>query len=122
MVGNKNSGRKKTYKPKKRTYTYTKRGPTGPRSCPVRTYDERDIELRRKVMVRDRYVCQFPGCSKKKRLQVHHIVRWVDAPSLRYNVQNCICLCYTCHKRVTGYENLYNSMFKEIIRRNSETF
>lgn len=112
-------GRKKAPAKRKKTYTYTKRGPLGPRKHAARTYDERDIELRRKVMTRDRYKCQFPGCAKKNRLQVHHIVRWCDAPSLRYNVQNCICLCQAHHKRITGYESVYSPMLKEIVRRNS---
>lgn len=101
-------------------YVSTRNGLGGPRSYSKRTYDQRDIDLRKAVMTRDGYRCQFPGCGATKRLQVHHILRWADAPALRYSVYNCLCLCQPCHKRITGNENMYASMLREIVRRNSQ--
>ena len=70
---------------------------------------------RRKVYARDKGKCQMPGCKKRKRIQVHHIRKWSSAASLRYEVDNGICLCWDCHKEVTGKEEHYERLFYEII-------
>lgn len=58
----------------------------------------------------------MPGCKSISRvIQVHHIQKWSDYPALRYDPRNGICLCRNCHKRVTGYEEIYAIMFQRII-------
>jgi 5-methylcytosine-specific restriction endonuclease McrA len=75
-------------------------------------------EFRLKVLKRDKYTCQM--CKKKGkrvRLNVHHIMKWSSAASLRYDTDNGITLCSTCHKSVTGKESHYVSYFSQIINR-----
>lgn len=57
----------------------------------------------------------MPGCLCKKNLQVHHIRPWSKNPLLRYDPNNGITLCRTCHKRITGSEHIYAQMLEEIV-------
>jgi hypothetical protein len=60
-------------------------------------------------------------CNRKGKnvwLNVHHIIKWSSASSLRYDVDNGICLCKNCHTDITGKESHYVSYFTEKIRRN----
>lgn len=72
------------------------------------------------VRKRDNSTCQMPKCGSKKAIKTHHIIRWADAPSLRYVVSNGICLCRKCHDRVTDNEHYYIELFKTIIRSKSK--
>lgn len=75
-------------------------------------------DFRLKVLKRDKYTCQM--CKKKgrgARLNVHHIMKWSSASTLRYDVDNGITLCSGCHKSVTGKESHYVSYFYQIINR-----
>ena len=40
-------------------------------------------------------------CGSKKKLEAHHIVRWVDAPDSRVDPANGKILCKECHKKET---------------------
>lgn len=76
-------------------------------------------DWRNKVFARDNRQCQMPGCRKKKHLNAHHIQKWASASTLRFDVDNGITLCYGCHKRVTGHESMYQSLFQGIVRKNN---
>jgi hypothetical protein len=65
--------------------------------------DPEYIKWRKQVFRRDGYKCRMPNCCGKK-LEAHHIDRWVDNPLLRYEVANGITLCKQHHKLVTGRE------------------
>lgn len=67
------------------------------------------------VYKRDKFCCQWPGCSKKYGLNAHHIKRWVDCPSLRFNIDNGITLCKRHHKQISGMEDIYAGSFMRII-------
>lgn len=74
-------------------------------------------EWRNEVLKRDKYECQMPGCSRRRRrMEVHHIQRWADAPYLRYEVDNGICLCRSCHYSIRNNEHNFISLFMEIIK------
>ena len=76
-------------------------------------------EWRRKVLRRDSYKCQMPGCKRRgKRMQVHHIQKWSSASSLRYDASNGITLCWDCHNEVNGKEEMYIRLFYNIIKIN----
>lgn len=48
-----------------------------------------------KVLERDHYKCQH--CSSKNNLHAHHIKRFVDYPELRFDINNGLTLCKSCH-------------------------
>tara|TARA_R100000152_G_C6760549_1_gene184618 strand:- start:260 stop:526 length:267 start_codon:yes stop_codon:yes gene_type:complete len=81
-----------------------------------RNYDD-DVyaSVRMQVLKRDKFTCQMPGCKQKKRLEVHHIVPWSQAATLRHDKYNCITLCKEHHKEVTGKENIYADLFTNIV-------
>lgn len=57
---------------------------------------------RKSIFERDNFTCQkcgyFNGCGIKRRdLNAHHIVHWIDSVELRYEVENGLTLCVPCH-------------------------
>lgn len=75
-------------------------------------------EFRLKVLKRDKFTCQMcKNSGKSARLNVHHIIKWSSAASLRYDTDNGITLCNYCHKSVTGKEQHYVSYFTELLRK-----
>ena len=81
-------------------------------------------DWRNKVYGRDNHSCQMPDCTSRRskaRLNAHHIKRWADCHWLRYEVRNGITLCWTCHKRVTGSEELYEGLFMHIVSNNEQS-
>ena len=74
----------------------------------------------KKVYSRDKFQCQMPGCKSKYRLQAHHIKKWSSAAILRYDVDNGITLCRSCHERITGHEHAYQSLFSQIVHNNGK--
>jgi 5-methylcytosine-specific restriction endonuclease McrA len=69
---------------------------------------------RKEIFNRDK-CCMMPGCASKKKLQAHHIRRWSDASSLRYDIKNGITLCSNCHLSIRNKESHYEALFLEII-------
>jgi len=61
------------------------------RNCPE------NYEWKKAVFDRDDGTCQKCGISKN--LEAHHILPWALFPELRFEVENGITLCKTCHKR-----------------------
>lgn len=62
-----------------------------------RNHDLQTHNWRKNIFERDRYVCQFclkVGC----RLNAHHIHNYADHKDLRFDIDNGITLCITCHK------------------------
>lgn len=83
-----------------------------------RNYQDPDYrEWRKKVRARDEHKCQFPNCTSRKNLQVHHILKWQDYPGLRFHPQNGITLCRLHHKMITGNEEHYVKLLGDIVRR-----
>lgn len=73
---------------------------------------------RKKVLSRDKYTCQMPGCNSKTKLQAHHIRRWADCILTRYEVSNGITLCRACHDRIHNNETSYMLLFTRIATEN----
>lgn len=68
------------------------------------------------VYKRDGHRCKAPFCNRKtKFLNAHHIKRWADCPTLRFDVTNGITLCRACHKKIQGKEEQYEDMFRSIV-------
>jgi len=73
-------------------------------------------EIRLQCLKRDKRKCKMPGCGSKKRLEVHHIRKYSEAASLRFELSNCIVLCHQCHASIKNKELHYVSLFEGIIR------
>ena len=71
--------------------------------------------FKKEVKKRDERKCQGPACKSNKALEVHHIRKWADFPSLRFDISNGITLCKKCHKRVTGNEEIYAEFFIRLL-------
>lgn len=80
-----------------------------------RKHDPQHKEWSLKVRKRDKHKCRFPGCKSKKPVHAHHIIRYADAPLLRYILTNGISLCRKHHNQVTGHEYVYAPIFAKII-------
>lgn len=52
------------------------------------------------VKDRDGWACK--ECGAKDRLHAHHIKKWRDYPSLRYELDNGVTLCHSCHEAAHG--------------------
>jgi 5-methylcytosine-specific restriction endonuclease McrA len=77
----------------------------------MRNYDDPVYkEVRKKVLKRDGHCCQMPDCESKKKLHVHHIIR--------FDPSNLITLCKKCHESIKDMEHIYQSIFMRIVRDN----
>lgn len=67
-------------------------------------------EWREAVYVRDDYTCQCCG-KRGTDLNAHHVYPFADYEGLRYNVDNGITLCVTCHDSTNegSFHNLYGT-------------
>jgi 5-methylcytosine-specific restriction endonuclease McrA len=66
------------------------------------------------VFARDNWTCQLTG-QKGCELEAHHIIKWANAPHLRYAVSNGITLSKDSHGLVTGREEEFQEQFQRII-------
>lgn len=51
------------------------------------------------VKERDKWTCQHCGLKDKEKLQAHHIVPWEKSIELRFDINNGITLCKSCHSK-----------------------
>jgi hypothetical protein len=70
---------------------------------------------RRHIYDRDNHECQWPGCKRKIKLNAHHIRRWADYPTLRFEYTNGITLCEKHHNMIKGNEENYIVLFTSIL-------
>lgn len=57
---------------------------------------------RRSVYNKYNKECQICG-TKDKKLHAHHIIQWKDNVELRYDINNSLLCCETCHSLIHGY-------------------
>lgn len=79
--------------------------------------DPKYIFWRKCIYQRDGYKCAWPGCTCKSRLNAHHIRRWANYPTLRFDINNGITLCYRHHSLIKNNEDNYVLFFIDILRR-----
>lgn len=70
-----------------------------------RFQDPRHIKWAKLVKKRDNYTCQICG-AKNTYLNSHHKNSYDFFESQRFDVQNGICLCQSCHDR---FHDIYGS-------------
>lgn len=58
--------------------------------------------VRRAVLLRDRMRCRAPGCSRRRYVDVHHLVAREHGGE--HSRKNCLCLCTACHARTHAGE------------------
>lgn len=78
-------------------------------------YQKRDtlenINWRKAIYARDNYKCQI--CSSKD-LEAHHLNGYTEFKDQRFNIENGITLCKSCHKdyhKTFGYKNSTKEKF-----------
>ena len=83
----------------------------------IRNDKKEHSSWRRRVFARDKHTCQkcklFP--KLKGQLNAHHLIPWSVNFYLRYNINNGLTLCISCHKEVhkNGWENFINPEYVE---------
>ena len=91
--------------------------PIYPKKTSKRNYHDKNYkDWRKKVYARDKYKCQWPGCTYKTRLNAHHIHKWASYEALRFNINNGITLCVFHHKLVKNHEEDYVLLFLQILQ------
>lgn len=78
-------------------------------------------QWRLSIYKRDKFKCQYPGCSVSTKLNAHHIKTWADFPGLRYNINNGITLCKIHHDMIKGMEESYSEVFLRIAYNNGKS-
>src|SRR5690348_15761199 len=74
------------------------------------------------IRKRDNYTCQMPLCKTKSGCVAHHIQRWADYPTLRFDKNNGILLCKEHHAEVKNKEDAYAPLFMQIALSNKMKF
>lgn len=77
-------------------------------------------DWREAVLIRDDHQCQYPMCTKKDKLEIHHIRTYAKNPHLKTAVFNGIALCHTCHRKIQGNERAFEFIFFKIVRANTK--
>lgn len=77
-----------------------------------------NVHWRNDIYKRDNYTCQCCGDNSGGNLEAHHLYNWSENKKLRYDINNGITLCETCHKKfhsLYGYKNNTKEQFKEFL-------
>ena len=82
-----------------------------------RYYTPEYMKARETVLKRDNYQCQDCGYNIKRYLQVHHIKKWADYPTLRYIPGNMITLCKECHKKIWAKEEEWEGYCMQLLNK-----
>ena len=101
-------------------------GENNPRWNPERTHDQRVKERktfeyanwRRGVFDRDNYTCQSCGDGKGGNLIAHHLESYHSNKAARYDIDNGVTLCKTCHleyHRGYGWKNATRQKFEAFV-------
>jgi hypothetical protein len=70
---------------------------------------------RKKCKERDNNKCKINNNNCNGKLEVHHILNWIDYPELRYDINNGITLCHFHHPRSRVTEKEMVEYLKKLI-------
>ena len=80
-------------------------GKKGAYTCKRRSESKQSAKCKewtKKVKERDGFKCIF--CECEKTIHAHHIKPWKDYPELRFDMNNGISLCGSCHAKEEGFK------------------
>lgn len=72
-------------------------------------YSREYLDWRKKVFERDNYTCQECGQGGGKYVTAHHIKSFANYPESRFDIDNGITLCETCHSKTDNYKGRANN-------------
>jgi hypothetical protein len=78
-------------------------------------HDPLTKQWRKQCKDRDNWACRIADNNCEGRLEVHHILRWVDFPELRYVINNGITLCHFHHPRAREEEKRLSPYFTSLV-------
>ena len=55
------------------------------------------------VKTRDNFSCIECG-TKEGRIHAHHVIPWKENEDLRFDIDNGLTLCASCHAKLEGYQ------------------
>jgi len=91
------------------------KGGLTPENNKIRTSPEYN-NWRKLVFKRDKYTCTNCGKRGNGDLNAHHIKSFADFPEERFNVDNGVTLCKTCHELTDNYGGKANKGSKYKVR------
>lgn len=62
----------------------------------LRENQKKSFAWRNQVILRDNFKCR--KCALSAGLEAHHIYSYKNEPSMRYDINNGVTLCFFCHK------------------------
>jgi len=71
-------------------------------------------DWRSRVFERDDWTCRLCG-GRGGNLEPHHIRRFADFPSLRFDLANGITLCRDCHAKTKWREETWSGFFDQLL-------
>ena len=78
------------------------------------------LEWRKNVFARDNYTCQFCYSVIGGKFNAHHIQKFSDFPMKRFDVENGITLCSSCHGQTQNNEENWEFVCNYILRQNKQ--
>lgn len=72
--------------------------------------------VHKETLIRDEYKCRINNHECEGKLEVHHILNWINHPELRYVLNNLITLCHHHHPIGRKKETLMSPYLKELIQ------
>jgi hypothetical protein len=56
------------------------------------------------VFIRDGFTCKTCGCKEINKLHPHHILPWEECLEKRFDIDNGITYCISCHAKLEGFQ------------------